>query len=572
MMKRSLVLAFVLWSVVAGAQEVSLDHTLTAAGVTLFRSRTDPHAWYYLPDEPRIAEKANGAPEFSLVKYTSPAESVGGGTDGITAAQGGGVLHLLARYGVTDARLAAALEVLREEDDRKEDRIVGPIQYRSGSFALISSVADPSGGMARRVSGTGRAPLLEGGKAAVSVALTPQGSSFLWKSFDMATPDVSLAFSLEMEGYRTPYEAELLVDWDRVFEHEALDVEAKIYIIGAEVEMVVDDLFTTGAVTIDVKGESANLDAILESAHSKITDLLFDPSPPQEAAAEHRDGGSAGNLLDRVLGSSGRSSRINLFAGYELTKKRRSGKGRISMRQQRAERLFILLTGNIGPIAKKWGDDTRFFKAINLEDPTFRQREVVFSFDGDAADFAQVVNHLVIQVKKEHGDGTVTMREAALDPARLQRDGNSLVFAYPNAGDADLDAWLDYSWRAVWSFRGARSHDTGWKEADAFAIALRPPYQVQTVLFEGEPGMLLDAGVRSVLATVAWDFLGEKKSERLTFRRGRWSEEIDLVLPAADPVFDVTLEWRLTNERRAQKGPWEERSGIVFIDELPQTN
>ncbi|MCP4903083.1 MAG: hypothetical protein GY906_39470 [bacterium] len=571
-MKRLIVATFAMWAVWASAQEVSLDHTLTAAGVTLFRSRTDAHAWYYLPDEPRIAERRNGEPEFSLVKYTSPAEAVGGGTDGITAARGGGVFHLLARYGVTDQRLAAALVVLREYDERKEDRIVGPIQYRSGTFALISSVADPSGGMARRVSGTGKAPLLEGGKAAVSVALTPQGSSFLWKSFDMATPDVSLAFSLEMEGYRTPYEAELVVDWDRVFSHEALDVQAKIYIIGAEVEMVVDDLFTTGAVRVDVKGESANLDSILESAHARITDLLFDPSPPPEAEAEHRDGGDMGNIVDRVLGSSGRSSRINLFAGYELTKKRRSGKGRISIRQQRAERLFILLTGNIGPIAEDWGDNPRFFKAINLEDPAFRQREVVFSFDGDAGDFAQVVNHLVIQVKKEHGDGTVTMREAALDPARLQRDGNSVIFAYPNAGDSDLDAWLDYGWRAVWSFRGARSHDTGWQDADAFAIALRPPYQIQTVFFDGEPELLQKAGVRSVLAIVEWDFLGESRSERLTFRKGRWSEEINLVLPAARPVFGVTLEWHLTDGNKARRGPWDESSGVVFIDEVPEPN
>ncbi len=574
-MKRLFILIFpifVMWTLWAGAQEVSLDHTLTAAGVTLFRSRTDAHAWYYLPDEPRIAEKENGEPEFSLVKYTSPAEAVGEGTDGITAARGGGVLHLLARYGVTKDRLAAALEVLREDDEREDDRIVGPIQYRSGTFALVSSVADPAGGMARRVSGTGKAPLLEGGKAAVSVALTPQGSSFLWKSFDMATPDVSLAFSLEMEGYRIPYEADLVVDWDRIFSHEALDVQAKIYIVGAEVEMVVDDLFTSGAVKIDVKGESANLDSILESAHAKITDLLFDPSPPPEAGAEHRDGGDLGNVVDRILGRSGRSSRINLFAGYEMTRKRRSGTGRISMRQQKAERLFILLTGNIGPVATKWGGNPRFFKAVNLEDPAFRQREVVFSFDGDAGDFSQVVNHLVVQVKKAHGDGTVTMREAALDPARLQRDGNNVVFAYPNAGDADLETWLDFEWRAVWSFRGARSHDTGWQDTDAFAIALRPPYQVHTVLFDGEPDLLQRAGVRSVLATVEWDFLGEIKSERLTFRRERWSEEVDLVLPAANPVFNVTLQWHLTSGEKAHRGPWEERSGVVFIDELPDTN
>jgi hypothetical protein len=194
---------------------------------------------------------------------------------------------------------------------------------------------------------------------------------------------------------------------------------------------------------------------------------------------------------------------------------------------------------------------------------------VTFSFDGDAADFAKVVNHLVVQLRKRHGDGSETSHEGVLDPATIAEAGNRLVFAYGWSGEASQQAWLGYEWRAVWSFRGGRSHDTGWQAADAFAVALRPPYEVRTIVFDGEPEVLESAGVRSVLARVEWDFLGEEKSELVTLRRGRWSDELELVLAADNPTYSVSLQWHLQDGSQPSRGPWLEESGVVYIDELP---
>jgi hypothetical protein len=565
----SLLFVLLLWAAPLAAQEVLLDRTLQVAGVTLFGSRTDPHAWYYLPDEPRIATDVAGRPEFSLVKYTSPAEATGGGTHGITAADGGGVLHFLSTYGVEPARLSRAEQALRELEGREDDRIVGPIQYRSGSFALVSTVAGVDGGMARRVSGTGPAPLLEGGKAAVSVGLTPEGATFLERSLEMENPDISLAFSMEMEGYRSPYEADLIVDWDRIWSHHELEARVKVSFVGLEVDMLLDEMVTSGAIRVEVKGESSSMEPLLDAAYAKVTDMLFDQASPEEAERDELD--DIGQVVDQVVGSVRRST-VDIFAGYQLSKKRRSGTARISLRQQRAEPLFILLTGNVGPLVREWRDDERFFRAINLEDPAFRNREVTFSFDGDARDFAKVVNHLVVQLRKNHGDGSQTTRESMLDPRVLADENNRIVFAYGWADEPDQPSWLTYDWRAVWSFRGGRTHDTGWQSADAFAIALRPPYEVRTVFFDGEPDALEAHGVRSVLARIEWDFLGEQKSERLTLRRGRWSEEVELVLPAERPLYSVFLEWHLTDGTRPSRGPWEEESGVVYIDELPESS
>ena len=63
--------------------------------------------------------------------------------------------------------------------------------------------------------------------------------------------------------------------------------------------------------------------------------------------------------------------------------------------------LFTLLTGNIGPLAQEWRDDPQFFRSVNLEDPTFRNREVTFSFDGDAEGFRAQLDALRDEVRKE---------------------------------------------------------------------------------------------------------------------------------------------------------------------------
>ena len=546
------------------AQEILLDRVVEMAGVTLFASRSDPHAWYYLPDSPRVAER-DGVPEFSLVKYTAPPTATGGGGQGITAARGGGVLHLLAVYGVSDDRLQRAADALRAVPERKEDRIAGPIVFRAGTFALVSSVAS-TGGMARRISGMGPAPVLEGGKVAVSVELDPEGATFLWQSFTMESPDVSLAFSMEVEGYRTPYEAELVADWDRLYSRRDIQARLKVVWFGFDVKVLVDECFSNGTIRLDVKGESSSLQPLLEAAHAKIASLLFDPlpqaPPPQEA--------SAGGVLGALLGSA-RRNYVDLFAGYQMTRQRLAGSARIRLAQQRAERLHALLTGSIGPLGRRWRTDQRFFRTISLEDPAFRQREIAVSLDGDVTAFASAVERLVVQLEKRHGDGSVTMREGMLDPRTLSETGNRLLFVYPNAGDADLQEWLRYRYRAVWSFRGGRQHDSGWQDADAFALSLHPPYAVRRVSFEGDPAALSSAGVRSVLVTVSWEFLGQPRTERITLRPGAWSREVELVLPDEQPAVSVTLTWHLAGGRTLQRGPFNEDSEIVYVDEIPAT-
>lgn len=571
-MRHLLIAILALAPALLSGQEILLDRSLQVEGLTLFASRANPGEWYYLPDRPHLATDEQGRPEFSFVKYVAPGRA-GGGSQGITAAAGGGVVHLLASYEVEPAAVERAQAALRALEDHEEDRIVGPILYRDGTFELVSAIAGPGGAMTRRVLGTGRAPLIEGERAAVSLELKPEGASLLWQALDMEHPDLTLVFSMQIAGYRTPYEAEMVVDWDRLWHHQKIKAGLKVYWVGFDVDTLVDKLLTDGTIKVNVKGSSSPMEALLQSAYTRAAQLLFEQAPPEE------DGGgaasSAGSALDQVLSAAGSAAErykvVDVTARYRLRHIRRSGTARLSLRQQVEEPLFVLLSADIGPVAARHRDDPAFFRVVNLEDPTFRQREVTLTYDGDARSFAEVLNHVVVQLRKRHGDGSVTLREAMLRPGKIAGEHGRIVFTYPNSGDADPFAWLRYQWRAVWSFRQGFDHDTGWLDSDAFAIALRPPFVVRRIALDGDQEALRRAGVRAVTATLTWDVLGHRERRLATVRPGQLPRIVPVVLSRDDPSLSVSLAWHLAGGRKVTAGPWRESSEIVFVDEIPNT-
>ena len=249
-----------------------------------YQSLDDPLVYYYLPDSPRLATK-NGKPQFSFLKYARIQET---GEAGITRAQGGGIVHFLVTYGANEARVRAAEEGLQESVPGA--RIAGPIVYRKGSFALVTSFTEENEIVTRTVA-VGKAPLMEGQKAAVSMALTREGAELLWESFRGATPDISLVFDMEFAGVREPYEAKLEADWSRISKHNRVRAGAKFKWFGVDVDLLFQELRQDGAVKITTRGENATLDRILESANAKLLQVMFDPAPTGELARMAADKG-----------------------------------------------------------------------------------------------------------------------------------------------------------------------------------------------------------------------------------------------------------------------------------------
>ncbi|MEJ2659186.1 MAG: tetratricopeptide repeat protein [Desulfobacteraceae bacterium] len=257
------------------AQEIKLDATERCGDMQCYQSMDDPKVFYYLPDQPRVAVK-DGKPQFSFLKYARLQSSDKAGTG---RAGGGGIVHFLVTYGAGKARIAGAQAALQKK--HPDATIAGPITYRKGSFALVTSFQQDNA-LHTRTLAVGKAPLMEGQKTAVSLALTPEGAEVLWESFQSATPDISLVFDMEFAGIREPYEATLEADWSRICKHDQISAGVKYAWFGADVDILFQELRQTGAIKITTKGESAVLDNIIQSANAKLLQVMFDPTPADE--------------------------------------------------------------------------------------------------------------------------------------------------------------------------------------------------------------------------------------------------------------------------------------------------
>jgi hypothetical protein len=234
---------------IAVSQEILLDQMIEAGGLKCYPVYGDETSWYYLPDQPHVADGASGRPQFSFLMYSSPEQRA---EEGITEAPGGGIAHMLVAYDVSEDMVRRAQSELARA--KPGAQLKGPVAYTDGTFNLVTSVTDPEAGLSRRVVGVGNAPVMSGHKAAVSMHLTPTGAMLLWESFSQRTPDVSVNFEMTVSGYRNPVEAEMTFDYERI--HRTIEIEAGIEasFIEADVDVMLGKMVDNGAITIELKG------------------------------------------------------------------------------------------------------------------------------------------------------------------------------------------------------------------------------------------------------------------------------------------------------------------------------
>ncbi len=280
MKKKSFVLMigliFVLLSGLYLLAEVAVEEVVQAGRFVFYRDHADPHKYYYVPGEPRLATKRDGTPEFTFIKYTK--------TDSTTK---GGVLHFLVTWGFTSGELSSAESALKGIDPQA--KLVGPVPFKEANFQVISATAGKDGIFNRRIVGEGKAPVLPNQKAAVSIALTEEGASLLWESFKNPTSDVSVQYVLKFSGITPAFQAKLKVDWDKVYtQHDikaAVEGTVKVVKLRADLGATLEELRQKGAIQLDVVGENENMQKLLETAYNHILQLMCDKVPLGSSSA-----------------------------------------------------------------------------------------------------------------------------------------------------------------------------------------------------------------------------------------------------------------------------------------------
>src|SRR5690606_1940196 len=93
---------------------------------------------------------------------------------------------------------------------------------------------------------------------------------------------------------------------------------------------------------------------------------------------------------------------------------------------------------NIGGFGKKMFNDPAHFRVVYLDDPAYKNREILVQLDGqNSADFNKFVNFVTVQIRKKHQDGFLHVDELKIDRENFIKTSNNFVMNYGVHGDTD---------------------------------------------------------------------------------------------------------------------------------------
>jgi hypothetical protein len=517
--------------------EVLLDiEPLQVGNILLFRDHADEHGYHYMPLAPRISTWPDGTPKFSFIQYVRTGKEITGG-----------ILHFLCTFGLTREELDKAQRDLTRLD--KNGKILGPVVFVKGDFHIISASAGEGGIFSRKVCGTGKAPLLAGSEAAVSIALTEEGSTLLLESFKQPTSDVSVQFVMTYQGLTPAYRAVLSVDWDKVYNHREFKMKAGNVFFSAQIQKIYAELREQGAVKLDVIGEDTKMDELLETAYNTITKMMFDAKPvkPEDIGKSQASTGS--NWFGNLFGQA--------HVGYYQKTVKMTGKYTVDLTRRKRDQREIPLTGNIGDLHKKYGGNQQLFSVVDLDDPTFEERTVNVILDGeDLETFQQFINFAGITFKKEYqaADMKSVTQDLIFNKAKFGQDGNQLSLKYRRKGDA-TEKWLEYEYKPVWSYTGGLEVNGDWIRTSQPVITLTPPHKYRYIEVLAEEENMTRNGIIRIAVQFKHNNFGRELQKEVVLRKGEPLNVNYFYFHEANNLdYEYNITWLFKDNTKASSG------------------
>lgn len=551
------------------AQQISIDRGVLIDGLWCFPVNSDQVEYRYLPNKASLVYNEDGLPKFSFVRYMND-EVIGGEEyNSIKEVGGGGILSFMITYSTAKSDILNAQEYLREKHDNDEIVINGPIIFESGDYNLVSSiVTKDKNEKERKLISTGNAPILEGSQIALSFEVSPESSKLLLESFKMPTPDISVVFELMYTGLTDAYDAELIVNWEKVETYRKVNAGADIYFVSADVESEVQELLENKAVELKTSGEDEKSEALLNQAYQKIVDILFS----QEDMAE--DGTALmeqNNPLSNIAENTSPFNFLSIRAGYKHRDIDKKGQTKLSLNARNTVSRNHYITCNLGSLYREYGSNENIFKDIDLSDPSFTKREILIGIDGDLLpEFDKLINSVSVILKKKHQNGTETVEEARVLGKKLNLEKPERL-SYKWQADKNKIEWLNYEYKAIYQFRGGERYEADWILQNDAMINLFVPYTRRTIQLGGNIDELKKHDVRALQVSIAYPFFGKEKALRKTIRPSDLEKEVsfEITLPVSQSSFSYKLDWYIKDGSILEdQGEWS--GDILFIDELNQ--
>ena len=540
----------------------------TIDGIQLLQDATDATAYYYVPQFPRLATKADGAFEFVCLKY------VGG-----AAATNGGLFHALIEFTLPADVVETVEKKLKQQVPNA--RIVGPVPLMQaldngeegvGSFQVVSAILNKAeaGGFARTMLTSGRAPLMPGSKAVVAALLDEKGATLLWDSLSGPTSDVSVAIHAYYEGAVKAYNAKVTAKVDTVYTHFSRISNQQQEYTRRQLRKVVDDLQRSGELQIDVLDRSAGLgvkaddmDGILKLVTDKLIELMFDhksgwaADPEREAAVE----------ANQLLGRQERGWFDSVFGGAKDTKYFTDDQYVLKDRKDIRRNAFTLTlgksttikvpvdtAGNIGGLYKALKNDPRYFRIVDMNDPAFEFRPVHFQVDGAYVDsFQDSLNFVSVNVRKSYADRPAFTKALTFTHAEIKAGSTVKDIAFPRLG-AQGQEWVEYEYQTRWSLRDGDTLSVPsadkWLKAKDPAVALTPPFEKRVIEIDCDRSQFAAKGIATAVVEIVSTLGGKNRLQRKA------------ILRAADAASTTTVSvYRDRDTPMAVRVTWHGKSG-----------
>ncbi len=616
----ALLLASLLSPALCRAQLVRYDQgAVFSHGITFLQDASDSSKYYYLPRFPRLAQRDDGLFEFLCLKYVKISE---GKTE-----NSGGLFHALIEFSLPDSMLSiCAPDIDRVVPGAK---IVGPVQLREfkkdsnsdddlpSSFEIISSVLSSRNGkdaLTRNLVTSGHAPFTSGTKAAIGAILNPDGATLLWNSFTGPTSDVSVAVYGYYEAMTRAYNAVVTADMQIIYRHFSTMSNVQKDYTKTQIRKVLDTMMKNGTIKVEVSDRSAGLgvktsdmEGILSVITTKVSELMFDSKTgwsadpevvdpnlgfnPAGRQGERKGGiaeavGAVGDMVSDVISSLpvvGMFSRKrntnpkyvtdNQYVLKDVTKIR-TNKFYLNLSKSVSVKVPYHTAGNLNLLFDKLGNDTRYFRIVNMNDPDFQVRSIYFLPDAEFTDaFDDVINFVTVNFRKKYsnGQGDVT-GQLTINGSDLKKDSKLKEIVYPRLGITGSD-WMDYEYQVAWSFRGRSeplripAGENQWLKNNYAAIVLSPPLTKEIIELDADRQEFTKAGVSSVSINFAGALAGDKKVIRsVVLRADDKSATSKIILyhdKGSPAVYQLT--WYSKDNGKAVMEPKVLSTGYIFL-------
>jgi hypothetical protein len=295
---------------------------------------------------------------------------------------------------------------------------------------------------------------------------------------------------------------------------------------------------------------------------------------PTHLVGDHPFGPRRGEPADETQPARRQEETVPSFAvvaSFEMKRVRQQGIFKVDLNKYTADHLTLRFDENIGDLRQHL-DKPDVFRQVNLDDPLYRQRELVVFLDGlNSTDFGKYINFVSVLMRKRHGEGAETTDEVRIDRNNFNKEGNAFKLLYGWKGDNDRRKWLDYEYHPVWSFFGGRTVEQPWQKASAGAINVAPPFTRRIVELQADPKTLTDAGVRSITVKLFYDLGGIEQVKQVTLNaaKGPLSEPVEFMSPQGTLDYDYEITWQLKGNRTLTSGRKKTSTDLLFVDELP---